>query len=166
MRKFTIVSITFLVSIFILVAGCSKQNTEHAETVKAYLKQEFTGPSDELINALEQDGANPPELKTYVEETYTPLVADLEQFVNQNLTLIFLRTAYENGYHLEPTSIDIQKIDEIKEEAYNFEVEVEYKKDDTASTATVTGIINMNDNGKISIIRNMDDGKLLEKMRN
>jgi len=166
MRKIAILSITFLVSVFVIVTGCSKENPENAETVQTYLEQEFTGPSDELINALKQNGAYPPELKTYVEENYKPLVADLDQFVNRNLTLIFLRTAYEYGYQLEPTNIDIQKIDEIEEEAYNFEVEVEYKKDNQTNTAVVAGIINMNDNGKISIVRDMDDGKLLEKMRN
>ena len=166
MKKIGILSITFLVSVFILIAACSKESDENVETIQTYLEQEFSGPNDELINALEQEGAYPPELESYIEENYKPLVSNWEQFINENMTLIFLKTAFENGYHLETTNIDIQKIDETEEEAYNFEVEVEYHNDDQTNATTVTGIMNINDNGQISMIRNMDDGELLEKMRN
>ena len=169
MRKIGISRIFFLVFVFIFITACSieqgKHKKENVNPVQTYLKNEFTGPSDELINALEQKGPYPPELKAYVEENYKPLVTDVENFVNKNLALIYLRTAYENGYHLKPVNIDIQKIDGIEEEAYDYEVVVEYTKDGQTNTANVSGIMNLSQNGKISTIRNMDDGGLLEKMK-
>ena len=165
MRRIGVLRIAVLVSVFIFIVGCSKESDKNLKTIQTYLEYEFTGPSDELINALKQEGAYPPELQAYVEENYKPLVADLENFVLKNFTLIYLWTAYENGYHLKPTNIEIQKIDGIKEDAYDYEVSVEYTKDEQTNTANVTGIINLNENGKISVIRNLDDGGLLEKMQ-
>ncbi len=152
---------------FVLVVGCSspKDNgRDDVKTIHTYLENEFTGPNDELINAFEQEGAYPPELQAYAEENYKPLVADLEQFVNKNWVLTYLRFAYENGYQLEPTNIDIQKIDGNENAAYSYEVKVKYNKDERTNTANVTGRINLNDNGEISIIRNIDDGGLLEAL--
>ena len=91
MKKNIILSIAVLVSVFIFIVGCSKESDENVRTIQTYLENEFTGPSDELINALEQEGAYPPELQAYVEENYKPLVVDLEQLVNKNLTLTYLR---------------------------------------------------------------------------
>ncbi|OIU66436.1 hypothetical protein [Rossellomorea aquimaris] len=151
-----------------LLSACNstKENEEEVETIQTYLEIEFTGPSVELINALEQEGAYPPELQQYAEENYKSLVADLEQFVNRNWVMTYQRFAYENGYRLEPTNIEIQKTeDDSDAAAYNYEVKVSYNKDEKNNTANVTGRINLNENGEISIIRNVDDGGLLEKLK-
>lgn len=161
-----------LATVLILVVGCSnsdsgsKDSNENVKTIQTYLENEFTGPSDELIKALEQEGPYPPELQVYLEKNYKPLVADFEQFVNKNYALVFLRFAYGNEYQLKPTNIDIQKINNTQNNAYNYEVKVEYSKGGQKNTSTITGRINLNDNGKISVIRNMDDDGLLEKLRN
>jgi hypothetical protein len=42
---------------------------------------------------------------------------------------------------------------------------VEYSKDGQKNTAAITARINLNDDGKIVTIRNMDDDGLLEKMK-
>ena len=167
MRKVRITRIAVLVLVCIFIVGCSKERdkNEKVNTIQTYLEKEFTGPSDELINVFKQKATYPPELKAYLEDNYKPLVADLDNFVLKNFTLIYLRTAYENGYHLQPTNIDIQKVDGIEEDAYDYEVAVQYTKDGQINTATVTGIMNISQNGKISIIRNKDDRELLEKMK-
>jgi hypothetical protein len=172
MRKIRLIHMLAALSCFsILVVGCSNSDAdsqvsdENVKTIQTFLENEFTGPSDELIYALEQEGAYPPELQEYAEENYKSLVADLEQLVNKNWAMTYLRFAYENGYQLETANIDIQKIDESEEDAYSYEVEVEYNKDGQTKTATVTGRINTNDKGKISTIRNIDDSGLLEKLK-
>ncbi len=157
--------------VLMLMVGCShsasssKDSDENVKTIQIYLEKEFTGPKEELRKVLEQDDPYPPELEAYLEENYKPLVSDLEDIVNANYALAFLRFAYENGYQLQPTNIDIQKIKNTQNNAYNYEVKVEYSKDSETNTATITGRVNLNDNGKISTIRNMDDDGLLEKMR-
>ncbi len=154
----------------ILVTGCSDKDNKSYETdanmktIETYLENEFKGPGSELILAFDKEDPYPPELQAYVEQNYTPLVANPEQFLNKNHILLYLRFAYENGYKLNLKSVNVKRIDDNQVDAYNYEVEVDYNKDGKISTATVTGRINVNDNGKISIIRNIDDGGLLEKL--
>jgi hypothetical protein len=165
---FDLIRILLVLPFFlVLITACSSptEDDEDKQTIQTYLETEFTGPSDELKNALEQEGAYPPELQKYVEENYKSLVADLEQFVNKNWVMTYQRIAYKNGYRLEPINLVIQKIDDESENtAYNYEVKVKYNKGEEKNTANVTGRINLNENGKISIIRNIDDGGLLEKL--
>ncbi|MGE6753779.1 hypothetical protein ACQKFO_10040 [Rossellomorea sp. NPDC071047] len=152
-----------IASVIILAAGCSspKDNDENVKTIQTFLEKEFTGPTDELTHALEQEGAFPPKLEEYVKENYSPLVMNWEDMINTNHILLFQRVAYENGYQLKPTNIDIQKD---QDHAYDYEVEVDYMKDGQTNTATITARMNLNDDGKIVTIRNMNDDGLLEKM--
>jgi hypothetical protein len=153
-----------LAAVFVLFAGCSspEEMDENVKTIQTFLEKEFTGPSDELTHALEQDGAFPPELKEYAQENYKPLVMNLEEMINSNHVLLFQRFAYENGYQLKPTTIDIQKA---QDHAYDYEVNVEYSKDGQKNTAVISARINLNDNGKIVTIRNLEDDGLIEKMK-
>ncbi|MGD6958334.1 hypothetical protein ACQCWA_11815 [Rossellomorea aquimaris] len=153
-----------LASVFVLAVGCSspKESDENVKTIQTFLEKEFTGPNDELMYALEQDGAFPPELEEYVVENYKPLVMNWEDMINTNHILFFQRFAYENGYQLKPTNIDIQKD---QDHAYDYEVEVEYRKDGQTDTAAITARINLHDDGKIVTIRNMNDDDLLENMK-
>jgi hypothetical protein len=164
MKKIGILSIAVLVSVFIFIAGCSEKSDENVKTIQTYLENELTGPSDELINALEQEGAYPPELQSYLEENYKPLVTDLNRLVKSNLVLIWLREAAANRYQLKPVQIEIQKADS-QNKAYDFEVKVEYSKDDQTNTDTITGRINIDDKGKIVSIRNINGFELIEKMK-
>jgi len=152
-----------LASVIVLAAGCSspKESDENVKTIQTFLEKEFTEPNDELTYALEQEGAFPPELEEYVEENYKPLVMNWEDMINTNHILLFQRVAYENGYQLKPTNIEIQKD---QDQAYDYEVEVEYRKDGQTDTAMITARMNLNDDGKIVTIRNMNDDGLLEKM--
>lgn len=125
------------------------------------MNNEFTGPDDELSAAFKQDGAFPPELNEYVDENYEPLVMDWEDMMNKNYILFYQRMAFENGYLMKPTNIEIIKDSDL---AYDCRVDVEYSKNGEPSTATVAARINLNEDGKIVSIRNMDVGGLLEKL--
>ncbi|MBM6617786.1 hypothetical protein [Bacillus suaedaesalsae] len=164
MRKIGIFSIAVLISVFIFIAGYSEESDRNVKTIQTYLENEFTGPNDELINALEQESAYPPELQSYLEENYKPLVTDLDRLIRSNLVLIWLREATANGYQLKPLQIEIQKA-ESQNKAYDFEVKVEYSKDDQTNTEIITGRINIDDNGKIVSIRNMNGFELIEHMK-
>ena len=146
-----------------LVAGCSapKESDKNVETIQTFLKNEFTGPDDELKAAFKQDGAFPPELREYVDENYKPLVMDWEDMLNKNHILFYQRLAYEKGYQLKPINIEMKKDQDL---AYDYEVKVEYEKNGESNTTTVSGRMNLNDDGEIVTIRNMDDGGLLEKL--
>ncbi|MCG1020381.1 hypothetical protein [Sutcliffiella horikoshii] len=156
---------------FSFIAGCSNSATESQEkaknitTINTFLKNEFSGPSEELKQALAQDDIYPPELQNYIEENYEMLVDDIGRFISTNSILEYLRIAYEADYQLLPKDISIHNINETEIDAYNFEVDVEYNKDGQINTATVTGVININKEGKISSIRNKDDDGLLVKLR-
>lgn len=137
---------------------------ENINTIQAFLENEFTGPNDELKKALELEDPYPPELQTYLEENYKPLVADLDKLVSTNLVLIWLRAAAANGYQLQPVSIEIEKIKDIQNAAYNYEAKVEYSKKGETNTATITGRINLDEDGKILSIREVRGFELLEEM--
>jgi hypothetical protein len=157
------IKLFMLTALVTLVAGCSasKESDENVETIQTFLKNEFTGPDDKLKAAFKQDGAFPPELKEYVEENYKPLVMDWEDMLNTNHILFYQRMAYEKGYQLKPTNIEVKKDQDL---AYEYEAKVEYEKNGESNTTTISGRMNLNDDGEIVTIRNMDDGGLLEKL--
>ncbi|WP_061809353.1 hypothetical protein [Rossellomorea vietnamensis] len=161
--KYLAIRLFMFTALVALVTGCSAPNEsdENAETIQTFLKNEFTGPDDELKAAFKQDGAFPPELKEYVDENYKPLVMDWEDMLNTNHILFYQRLAYENGYQLKPTNIEVKKDQDL---AYDYEVKVKYEKNGETNTTTVSGRMNLNDEGDIVTIRNMDDGGLLEKL--
>jgi hypothetical protein len=149
-----------LASVFLLFAGCSSQKEDKdAETIQTFLEKEFTGPGEELTSVLEK---GPSKLEEYAEENYKPLVMNVGDMVNANHILVFQQFAYKKGYQLKPEAIDIEKVED---QAYQYEVEVEYEKDGQKNTAAVTARVNLNDEGEIVTIRNMDDGGLLEMLR-
>jgi hypothetical protein len=152
-----------LAIVFILAVGCSQESDENVKTIQTYLENEFTGPNEELSSILDQD-LHPPELDVYLEENYGDIIADLEKMTKEIYVLGFLRDAHFYGYQLQPKNINIQKIKNTQN-LYDFEVKVEYSKDGQTKTATVTGKINLNEKGKISMIRKVDGFELLEKMR-
>ncbi|MEI5909320.1 hypothetical protein WAK64_19920 [Bacillus spongiae] len=150
-----------LVPVIVLLVGCFSETVDE-KTIRTFLEKEFTGPSDELKDAFEQDGAFPPELEEYVEENYKPLVVNWEEMIKSNQIMLFQTFAYGYGFQLKPTSIEMKLV---QDNAYDYEVKVEYTKDNQKNTAIITARINLNENGKIVSIRNMDDDGLLEIMK-
>ncbi|WP_070119334.1 hypothetical protein [Bacillus marinisedimentorum] len=174
MKKNRFLFTAILLSVLVLFTGCSEKSggdTEEKETltkglpnekiVESFVVNEFTGPGVELENALDK-GPNSPEVKKYLEVNYNSVVTDPQAFYNKNFILMYLSAAYRNGYQLDPKTIDIEKVDG-SNEAYYYEVEVEYSKDGEAKTAVASGRVNINEDGKISTVR-MHGGGLLQEM--
>ncbi|RSK27636.1 hypothetical protein EJF36_12530 [Bacillus sp. HMF5848] len=165
MRRKGILFIAVLVFSSIFMAGCSQENNDNIQTIRTFLENEFTGPNEKLSNILDK-GIMSPELDAYREEAYGDLVANLENMVNQNNILVFLLVAHMNGYQLQQKNIDIQEIEDTQNNVFDYEVEVEYSKDGKTNTATVTGVINLDEQGKISAVRkNMDGFGLLDELK-
>lgn len=176
MKKFTfgILGLGVLLLLLILVnplMNGDRNNSDkvidenNMKTIQTYLEYEFTGPNEKLSTIFDK-GLNSPELQVYIEENYKPLISNIEQMVSNNYVTTFMNFAHEYGYQLNPVNIDIQKQENTQNNAYNYEVKVEYSKEGQTNTATITGIINLDESGKIALIRKMNDGGLLEDMRN
>ncbi|WP_085522281.1 hypothetical protein [Tuberibacillus sp. Marseille-P3662] len=143
----------------------SQDNKKNKETIRTYLTNEFTGPSEKLKKLFKkQKTEDPTALNPYIEEKYKPLIAekDLQTFLNTYRGVRWLQPAYFAGYQLKPkTNIEIQKVDS-GGIAYTFKFEVEYSKEGKTNTAAITGHVNINDDGKIQAIR-VEDSGLAEK---
>ncbi|MBO8157267.1 MAG: hypothetical protein H0Z32_12490 [Bacillaceae bacterium] len=150
---------------FILNQAHPSPQDKHLETIQTYLENEFTGPSEELTDILDK-GLYSFELDAYLEQNYGDLAADMEKMIKGNYVLSFLRSAHLGGYQLNPKNIDIQKIKGTRNNVYQFKVEVEYSKNGQTNTTAVTGVLNLDEHGRILFIRNMDDGGLFEQLKN
>ncbi|ASF40671.1 hypothetical protein CEH05_16530 [Halobacillus halophilus] len=141
----------------------SDEGMEGEETVRTYLKNELTGPDKELKQALSESNDA---VLDYVNEHYKSLFTEdnFETFINKYYVMVWLPYAYDVGYELEPIDIQTEKVEDIENDAYHFEVEVQYSKDGEVGTANVTGRINTNDQGKITVIR-FKDNRLEDKLR-
>ncbi|MGP4070774.1 hypothetical protein [Halobacillus sp. B29] len=141
----------------------SDEGVEGEETVRTYLKNELTGPDEELEQALSESNDA---VLDYVNEHYKSLFTEdnFETFINKYYVMVWLPSAYDLGYELEPIDIQTEKVEDIENDAYHFEVEVQYSKDGEVGTANVTGRINTNDQGKITVIR-FKDNRLEDKLR-
>ncbi|KAA0548755.1 hypothetical protein FZW96_06745 [Bacillus sp. BGMRC 2118] len=164
MKKMKLFGIMVLLFSSIFLAGCSLKD-ENKVTIQTYLENEFTGPTEELRTILDQ-GLYSPELDVYLEDKYGDILADLDSMVRRNFVLVFLRDAHVNGYQLQPQSINIKKIEGTDNNVYDYEVLVVYNKGEETKTAIVSGKINLDDKGKITMIRKMDGLELFEELRN
>jgi len=145
-------------------SSTSNSTDDNSDKVRDFLELEFTGPSEE-VEELYSNNSNK-DMNEYVDDTYKPFFGEesYEQFKDKRYFWMFVTPAYFNGYELKPLEINIEE-DE-SNNAYSFEVNVEYRKGDEANTTTVMGRINFDGNGKFSRVRYSDRGGLIEEMRN
>lgn len=142
----------------------SSTNTDdNSEKVRDFLELEFTGPNKK-IEEIYSNNSNG-DLNEYVDDTYKPFFNErsYEQSKEKRYFLLFNTPAYLEGYELKPLEIIIEE-DE-GNNAYSFEVNVEYSKGEEADSTIVKGRVNFDGNGKFSRIRYSDRGGLLEAMR-
>jgi hypothetical protein len=148
---------------------------DNIDTIEKVLKHSFSGPDKELKQILDekesyidedkvQEYQN--ELFSYYEKVYQPYFEEnrfQDHVMNNKLT--FNEWAYSNGYQLEVAKIDVKE-DEKNEGAYEFTVNVQYKKDDNDVGETmVSGRVNIYESGKINTLRYYDDGGLEELIK-
>ncbi|MGP4074832.1 hypothetical protein [Halobacillus sp. K22] len=124
---------------------------------------EFTGPS-EKVEELYSNNSNE-DMHEYLDDTYKPFFNEksYEHFKGKRYFWMFITHAYLNGYELKPLEINIEKDQD--NNAYSFEVDVEYSKGEETNSTTVMGRINFDGNGKFSRVRYSDKGGLIEEMK-
>lgn len=162
-----------------LLAACSSTSNHPEKTIENVLQEQFSGPDQKLMDLL-NDPANATvigenegeyavgdtitDVDVYLEEKYGAYFTEemYDKFIGA-FALGFQTTAYQHGYQLEVTEIDTQQKD--SDDAYTFEVMVQYKNEERENNTEVTGEANINDQGKITRILYHDDGGLLEAMR-
>ncbi|WP_394217533.1 hypothetical protein [Halobacillus trueperi] len=181
MKKILIVIATILVVLFVTSActnsdqssveqeGDSSEGNEattssddNRERVREFLEHEFNGPS-EKTEEIYREGTTE-ELRNYIEETYKPYFNEkgYEDITQLQKASMYISVASRSGYELNATDINIDKDEE--NNAYAFEVDVEYSKDGETNSTTVKGRINLDEDGKFSFLRYSDRGGLIESM--
>ena len=177
--KVLLIKCVILASVLILVTGCSNSNptaskdkgentttvsaknngnSNNVKTIKTFLEKDLT-TTNELKEILNSDDI--PAQNQYLKETYGSLIAKdyFETFVNTNVGFMVLLPAHSAGYELKPTDIQIH-LENSKFNSYTFEAEVEYSKDGKINTSTITGYITLNDQGKITGMRDFNAKEL------
>ncbi len=179
---------TFLLLGIFLVSGCSSSENlkstpqdKNISTIKTVLKHQFTGPdlklvelyeSGESATVIEKDGkVTLPKSPTKLEKYYKKMFQDYftEKMYNNFIAAYAFNyqfMANKNGYQIKAGDIDIKE-DGTTKEAYKFNVNVFYKKDGMEQKkAVVSGRVNFDKDGKIILIRYLDDGELIKAMNN
>ncbi|SDP19177.1 hypothetical protein [Halobacillus aidingensis] len=181
MKRIFLVAATIL-SIFFVITACSNSNSSSAgeedsntkssnntspnnhdettEKVREFLKHEFTAPNEE-VKELFSEGTRD-ELNEYLYGTYKPYFSEkgYENFVDKAKGLAFITRAHDNEYQLKVKDMNIEE-DE-KNNAFAFEIDVDYSKDGERNSTIVKGRINTNEEGIFTRVRYTDRGGLLQ----
>ncbi|RKQ34660.1 hypothetical protein [Oceanobacillus halophilus] len=154
-RSFKLFAIT-LFSSLLLLFGCT-ENTEtetqdkNIQTMEAVLKNNLTGPSDELQQILKEKEWME-RLRKYEEKLYKDYFADDASYVAfvGSYGSVLMNEPMRNNYKLKVKNIDFEKTDS-EEIIYNFSVELHYQKEGSENTEVeiVTGQANLNEDHKI-----------------
>lgn len=161
----TFITILWVGFVFFIV-GCSSNTEtepqdENITTIETVLEHSFTGPEKELIeiwndirsdeNEIEEIESAMGALNAYTSEKFKPYFAEegYHSFIS-SFGFTFLDYAYRNGYQLKLNNAEVET-SEVKDNIYNFSLEVQYQKEDSAEqVVNVTGEANINDDGLIS----------------
>ena len=157
-----------LLGIILLFAGCSSSvkstsQDKNITAIKTVLKHQFTGPDIDVVELLE----SPAELDQYYEKRYKSYFTEnmYKSFIAAN-AYHYLFMAHNNGQQLKVDTVDVENIESTKSD-YTFKVVVLIdKKGRNQKSAEVSGRVSFNKEGKITSIRNLDDGGLIKELRN
>jgi hypothetical protein len=155
-----------LVGFVFFVVGCTSDTEtepqdENITTIETVLEHSFTGPENELIeiwndihsdeNGIEEIESAMGALNAYTSDKFKPYFAEegYNSFIS-SFGFAFLDYAYRNGYQLKLNNFEAET-SEVKDNIYNFSLEIQYKKEDSAEqVVNVTGQANINEDGLIS----------------
>ncbi|MCA0970853.1 hypothetical protein LCM20_09645 [Halobacillus litoralis] len=163
-----------LLGLSAILVGCTAANSaqeKDVETIEAMLTQQFTGPDQKMMELLNDPDhvtviglgetkrpEEPNELEQYLEATYHPYFTDQEY---EDFIGAFAMAPHVFGeadaYQFEVEQVIVKDV-EATDGAYDFTVEIRYEKDGTEENTQVSGRINVNEEGKISRYRPIDDG--------
>ncbi|WP_079529660.1 hypothetical protein [Halobacillus hunanensis] len=166
-----VLTFIILAGAFCFMAGCSlsaspekDENVVHIETV---VKEIFTGPEDELAAIYERGGkAAFEDYMAYYEEALNSYFTDdyYTIFFNKNLPTGFHMTAFRNGYQMEVKDVTVKQ-NETTETAYDFTVDVNYKKEGSEEESMeMRGRVNVNEDDKITRVVYHNGGQLILAM--
>lgn len=167
----------------LLLAACSSAGSSDGastdeEKIKSVLEQQFTGPDQQLMKLLddpenrtvigkeESTPEEPTELDLYLEDNYKSYFSEsmYETFIG-SYAMDYHNAASTTGYQFKPENIEIEAND-TTEGAYDFTVDVLYqKKGSEEKKATVTGRVNVSDEGTITRYLLKDDEGLSMSLR-
>lgn len=174
MKKFYLLFISFLSFTFFI--GCSDTKSNIAiENIEKVLTAQFTSADEELLSLWEEnlviahdglknnipDTTSKSELDTYLSDIYQQYFTDdaFDSFIS-NDGLLHQITAATSGYHMSVDSTTIIRTDS-KHPSYQISIVVNYHKDnEPSSSATVTGFVSVDKQGKITRINILDDDNL------
>ena len=177
-----------LAAIFMMVAGCNSGTTsengnakskttstskkngndlttekKNEKTIQNFLKVEITGPNDEFKKAFglkPNQGPNFALMNAYNKKYFEPLLSKdyYKEFINERYEVFWLNPAYNEGYQFKVKSIKIKK----QKDDYSWTADLDYTKDGKTTTSSINGLIDLNENGKITYVRFIDgdDGLL------
>lgn len=173
----------FLLGMGLVVAGCSSAGSSNdvstdEQMIKGLLEQQFTGPDQKLMDLLddpengtvigkeESTPEEPTELDLYLEDNYKSYFTEsmYETFIG-SYAMDYHNAASTTGYQFKPENIEIEAND-TTEGVYDFSVDVWYqKKGSEEKKATVTGRVNVSDEGTITRYLLKDDEGLSMSLR-
>ncbi|MCP3029477.1 hypothetical protein [Halobacillus sp. A5] len=182
-KSHRIITYLLLLGVCLAFTACASVNTSESDSkdqninvIESVLKQQFTGPDQELMDLLDDpqnstiigngepsNSEEPTWLDIYLEEKYQTYFSEsmYDEFIG-TYAMGYHVVAYNNDYQFEAEKVDIKKNDDA-EGAYDFTVNVLFKKEKNGTeekSSKVTGRININEEGKITNFRLMGDDDL------
>ncbi|MFB4167906.1 hypothetical protein [Virgibacillus sp. JSM 102003] len=129
----------------------SDTQDKNIQTIEAVLKNNLTGPDDELEQILEGEGELEA-LGQYERKLYKEYFADdtsYQEYISSYGSVLWI-VPIRNDYKLEVKNIEYEKSDS-KEIIYNFSIELQYQKEgsESAEVETINGQANLNEDHKI-----------------
>ncbi|NCU16733.1 hypothetical protein [Pallidibacillus pasinlerensis] len=160
--KYKFFTLTLFTIFILILSGCNestgmKTSDENIKTIEAVLRNNLTGPDDELkeiINDMEGE-EKLKALNNYDEKLYKDYFANntsYQEYISSYGTVLWVQPI-NNNYKLEVKNIEFEMIND-KENIYNFTLELQYQKENSESSEVVKveGQANLNDDHKIESI--------------
>lgn len=150
--------LSFLIVSILLFTACSTSNDTAIHNLESVLTQQFTGPDATLLSKLNKN-----ELEAYLEELYLEyFTEDMYQLFIQDYATKYHQTAYDKGYKIDTTNINIVMNDDI---TYDFVLQLLVYDRNIVSVehnATVTGRVHFSDDYQISDVVFYNDEELVD----
>ncbi|WP_423410510.1 hypothetical protein AABM38_11525 [Heyndrickxia sp. MSNUG] len=157
-----------LLGFILLAGGCSSSvkstpEDKNITAIKTVLKHQFTGPTAEFIEGLD----NTKKLEQYYEKSYKSFFTEdmYTKFISAH-AYDYLLMAHNSEQQLKVDQVSVES-DKTTEGTYKFKVVVLYDTEGTnQGSAEVSGRVKFNKEGKIASISYLDDGGLSTELRN
>jgi len=172
--------------VLVFSVGCTEDAKEEAqpvtnnskENIRTLFHEKFDGPNEELEqiwNELNDDDSLDKEkldkyskkLDAYYEDNVFPLYHDgMDEQAVRYVALEHLRSSHANGYELHIKDINLKESEKTKN-SFNYSIEIEKLKDGSVrKTIKLRGLINTNEEQRITRIRYHNQEELFNALKN